>query len=264
MIALKITLKFLFLLVFFSSAANALSSSKPSSNKKNQSITIAAASDLKFVMDEIIESFLLKNQNINIKKIYGSSGKFYHQIINQAPFDIYFSADNKYPKLLIQQGAVEGEASSYAFGRLVLFSNSLSQDQITFKNLQNSQIKKIAIANPRHAPYGMRAVESLKYAQVFPDIKDKLVYGDNIAHTAQFIQTKNAQIGIIALALVKNPNLQKGHFWLIPKSWHQPIEQTFIVTNYGKKKSAVFEFIEFFQNEQSHKILKKYGFELPN
>ena len=196
-----------------------------------ETITIAAASDLKFAMDEIAKDFQRAHPQDKVEVVYGSSGKFNTQIQQGAPYDLFFSADIALPQALAKQGLAASDVKPYAFGRIVLWSPTLNAGRMTLASLTDPKITHIAIANPQHAPYGKRAEEALRAAGVWDQVQSKLVFGENIAQTAQYVQTGNAQIGIIALALAVNPELaSKGGYWLIPEKLHQPLEQGYIIT----------------------------------
>ena len=162
-------------------------------------IAIAAAADLKFAMDSIISVFKSQHLGTDIDVTYGSSGKFFEQISNDAPFDIFFSADKDYPNKLQEKGFTVGSGKAYGIGQIVLWSKKTDPNLLQMKTLLNADIKKIAIANAEHAPYGKRAKESLEYYKLYERVQDKLVYGENIAQTAQFVTTGAADIGIVAL-----------------------------------------------------------------
>lgn len=228
-------------------------------------IHIAAAADLKFAMDEIVAEFNKTNPADKINATYGSSGKFHTQIQQGAPYDLYFSADIAFPIQLKNDGFSASAVIPYAFGRIVLWSASMDASKMTLDNLNDAGITRVAIANPKHAPYGKRAEEALRAAGVWHKIEPKLVYGENIAHTAQFVQTGNAQIGIIALSLAVNPELaRKGGYWLIPEQLHAPLEQGFIITKRAEGKPLTKKFAGYMSSKTSRAIMKKYGFVLPD
>lgn len=229
-----------------------------------EKISIAAAADLKFALDEIVTSFKKSNAADEVEVIYGSSGKFHTQIQQGAPYDMYFSADIGFPRELAKAGLAASEVKPYALGRIVLWSTSLDSTQMTLDSLTDPKIARIAIANPKHAPYGKRAEEALRAKGVWDKIERKLVYGENIAHTAQFVQTGNAQVGIIALALAVNPELaRKGGYWLVPDTLHQPLEQGFIITKRAAGSSLAKRFADFMSDKAARAVMSKYGFVLP-
>jgi len=227
-------------------------------------ITIAAAADLKFAMDEIVVLFKSAYPEAQIETIYGSSGKFITQIRQGAPFDLYFSADIAYPRALRADGFAASEVQAYAVGRIVLWSPTRNAGKITLDDLAGTRIRKIAIANPRHAPYGMRAEEALKAAGVWEKVAPKLVYGENVAQAAQFVQTGNAQVGIIALSLALGPELAKqGGYTLISDKLHHPLEQGFVVTKRAAGNPLAQAFARFMTSREVRARMVRYGFVLP-
>lgn len=229
-----------------------------------EKITIAAAADLKFAMDEIVTAFKKTNSADKIDVVYGSSGKFQTQIRQGAPYDLYFSADIKYPRELAKDGFAAAEVQPYAFGRIVLWSASMDATKLTLASLTDEMIARIAIANPQHAPYGKRAEEALRSSGMWEKVEPKLVYGENIAHTAQFVQTGNAQVGVIALSLAVNPELSsKGGYYLIPDKLHAPLEQGFIVTKRAEGNALAERFAEYMGSKLARGVMTKYGFVLP-
>ena len=180
-------------------------------------VRVAAAADLKFALDEINTAFRAKHPDITVQVSYGSSGNFFAQLSNRAPFDMFFSADVDYPRQLIAQGLAAKETEFlYAVGRLVVWvprTSALDLTRLGIHALADPSIRKIAIANPKHAPYGRAAEAAMKTLGVYEAVRERLVYGENIAQTAQFVQTGAADIGIIALALAVAPALKdEGRF----------------------------------------------------
>jgi molybdate transport system substrate-binding protein len=227
-------------------------------------IRIAAASDLKFALDSIITIFKKDNPG-RVDVTYGSSGKLFEQIANGAPFDIFFSADINYPKQLRAKGLTAYEVYPYGVGRIVLWSKKIDPQMEGMKSLTSPSIKKVAIANPVHAPYGKRAEEALAYYNVAESVKGKLVYGENISQAAQFVTTGAADAGIIALSLALSPNMQKqgGKYFLIPENSHQPLEQGAVITRHGDGNNLASIFMGFFSREVSTGILTHFGFKKP-
>tara|TARA_B100001964_G_C14117717_1_gene546883 strand:+ start:38 stop:835 length:798 start_codon:yes stop_codon:yes gene_type:complete len=230
-------------------------------------ILIAAASNLRFAMHEICRDFQEENSSVQAKVSYGSSGNFFAQISQGAPFDIFFSADATYPELLEKKGLTAKETQKvYAVGKIVLWVPKVSKvdpdkglQAVTF-----SAIKKLAIANPRHAPYGRAAEESLRYYGLWEKVKGKLIYGENISQTAQFIHTGAADAGIVALSLAISPKmLDEGRYWVIPDESHSDIEQIYVVLKKGKGKKCIQEFLDFIHGEGGGNILSRYGFVIP-
>lgn len=229
-----------------------------------EKITIAAAADLKFAMDEIVAGFKRIQPDGEVDVTYGSSGKFQTQIQQGAPFDLFFSADIAFPRELVRQGLAASGVKQYAVGRIVLWSNSMDATKMTLAGLADAKIQKIAIANPKHAPYGKRAEEVLRSAGLWEKLQSKLVYGENIAQAAQYVQSGNAQVGIIALSLAVNPELAKmGGYYIIPDNLHNPLEQGYIITQRGANKPLAKKFAGYMDSKHARSILTKYGFVLP-
>jgi molybdate transport system substrate-binding protein len=229
-----------------------------------EKVTVAAAADLKFAMDEIVTTFKKAHPSDEVEVIYGSSGKFHTQIQNGAPYDLYFSADIAFPRELVKAGFAASEVKPYAFGRIVLWSATIDASKMTLASLTDPKMARIAIANPKHAPYGKRAEEALRASGLWEKVEPKLVYGENIAHTAQFVQTGNAQVGIIALSLAVNPELAKhGGYWLIPDKLHEPLEQGFVITKRAAGNKLAQQFADYMGSQAARAVMTKYGFVLP-
>jgi molybdate transport system substrate-binding protein len=219
-------------------------------------VNIAAASDMKFALDEIAKVYMSRHSETKINTIFGSSGKTFTQISNDAPYDIYYSADINYPKKLKAAGKIIGEVKPYAIGRIVLWSNTINTTK-GIETLLSPKIKKIAIANPEHAPYGRAAVAALKYYGIYDKIKNKLIYGENINQTAQYVQTQAADIAILALSIASGPSLKETPYYLIPKNAHPELIQGYVLI---KNNPEAKDFINFFETKEANDILKKYGF----
>ena len=229
-----------------------------------EKITVAAAADLKFAMDEIAVVFKKANPADAVEIIYGSSGKFHTQIRQGAPYDLFFSADIEFPRELAKAGFAASAVVPYAVGRIVLWSPSVDASKLTLDDLADPKFSRIAIANPRHAPYGKRAEEALRARGLWEKVERKLVYGENIAHTAQFVQTGNAEVGIIALSLAMSPELAaKGAYYLIPDKLHQPLEQGFIITKRAEGNGLAKRFADTISSPAARSIMTRYGFVLP-
>ena len=231
-----------------------------------EEITIAAAADLNFVFRELVAEYE-KSTGDRVRLSLGSSGNFYAQIQNGAPFDLYFSADIAYPRKLEEAGlTVPGSLYPYAIGRIVLWAGKDSRLDLSkgLEILREPTIKKIAIANPKHAPYGRAAVAAMEQAQVYDRVKDKLVLGENISQAAQFIESGAADIGIIAMSLAVAPLMQAaGQYWEIPADAHPPIEQGAVVLTGGKNQASAKAFLSFVQGAEGQAMMKRYGFVIP-
>jgi molybdate transport system substrate-binding protein len=228
------------------------------------SITVAAASDLQFAMSELVAGFRSTHPDDTVEVIYGSSGKFAAQLANGAPFDLFFSADISYPRALEQQGLTGGPTRPYAVGRIVLWSLKPELGRLSLKELPTAAIRKFAIANPEHAPYGKRAQEALEHAGVWMAMAPKLVRGENIAQTAQFIDSGAADAGIVALSLVLSPGLRdRGAWTLIPDTWHAPLEQGYVLTRRAADNPLAAAFADWINAPAARAVLRRYGFALP-
>lgn len=232
-----------------------------------EEITIAAASDLNYAFKELIAEYEKTTGN-RVKLTLGSSGNFYAQIQNGAPFDLYFSADIGYPKKLEEAGlAVPGSVYRYAVGRIVLWTNRSSGLDVSkgLPRLVDPSIKKIAIANPKHAPYGRAAVAAMEHFKVYDQVKDKLILGENISQAAQFVESGACDIGVIALSLALAPTMKaRGTYWEVPASAHPPLEQGAVLLKSSTHQDAASKFLEFIKGSEGQEIMKRYGFTLPN
>lgn len=228
-----------------------------------QTLSIAAAADLRYAMDDVINAYKKVHTSTDIKVNYGSSGTAFQQITNGASYDIFFSADIMYPNKLKEQGFTISEPKLYAIGYIVVWSSQIDISQ-GINSLLNKKVSKIAIANPGHAPYGKRAEESMKYYKIHDKVKDKLIFGDNISQAAQFVLTGNADIGIIALSLACSPALRdKGRYIVIDEKSHSPLEQAYVVLKQNKPNKEAYIFAEFMASPETRAIFKSYGFKLP-
>jgi molybdate transport system substrate-binding protein len=230
-----------------------------------QEITVAAAADLQSAMQEVAARFQ-KETGKTVKVIYGSSGNFFQQIQNGAPFDMFFSANLDYPKKLEAGALTEpGTFYQYAVGKIVVWVPNDSKLDVSsgLKSLLNPSIKKIAIANPQHAPYGQAAVAAMKKEEVYDKVADKFVLGENISQTASFVVSGSADVGIVALSLALSPNMKdKGRYAEVPASEYPPIEQACVVLSSSKNKETARQFLSFFKTPAVADALRSYGFEV--
>jgi molybdate transport system substrate-binding protein len=231
-----------------------------------QEITVAAAADLQFAMQDVTARFQ-KDTGKSVKLIYGSSGNFFQQIQNGAPFDMFFSANLDYAKKLDAAGLTEpGTFYQYAVGKIVIWVASDSKVDVSsgLQALLNPAIKKIAIANPQHAPYGQAAVAAMKKENVYERIADKLVLGENISQTASFVISGSADVGIVALSLALSPNMKdKGRYAKIPSGDYPPIEQACVVLKSSRQKDTAKAFLNFIKTPAIAGLFRTYGFDVP-
>ena len=233
----------------------------PCADAPQSPVLIAAAADLRYAMDSLIAAYTRVHPEAHIQVTYGSSGNFYEQIRNGGPFDLFFSADMDYVKHLRDEGKVSGEVLRYATGHLVLWSLTLDPGIKKMQLLADPAVKKIAIANPAHAPYGKRAVESLQYYQLYDQVKDKLVMGENISQTAQFAASGSADVGLIALSLAMSPNMKDGKYWEIPEDSHGLLEQGYALLQHGADNAQAKSFAAFIETPGARVVLKQFGFQ---
>lgn len=224
-----------------------------------EEITIAAASSLKPAMAALVADFQGQHPDADIEVVYGSSGRFFSQIQRGAPYHLYFAADMDYPQQLVDKGFASGEVMTYAEGRLVLWSAVRDVSQMTLQDLTDADIRRVAIANPRHAPYGQSAEEALRAAGVWQAVAPKLVYGESITHAAQFAHTGNAEVGIIALSLVLSPPLAEGAYQLVPRHLHTPLRQGFIITAAGADSPLAEAFADYLHTDPARRTLAQFG-----
>jgi len=231
-----------------------------------QEITVAAAADLHAALDEIATHYKAET-SAPVKIVYGSSENLYQQIQNGAPFDVFFSANTDYPKKLEAAGlTLPGGFYEYARGHIVLFVASHSSLQIEqgLKVLLDDSVKKIAIADPAHAPYGQAAVAALKSQGLYDRVSPKLVFGENVAQAASFVTSGAADVGIVAKSLAMLPSVRlQTRFAEIPADEYPAIAQACAVLKSSKAQTAANRFVSYFRGPEASKILQRYGFEVP-
>ena len=231
-----------------------------------QDITVAAAADLQYAFQDVATRFE-KTDGHHVKLIFGSSGNFFAQIQNGAPFDLFFSADSDYPKKLETSGLAEpGTFYAYATGKIVLWAPKESKLDLTqgLSVLKDPMAKKIAIANPEHAPYGRAAVAALHHENLYDAVSGKFVLGENIAQTAEFVATGNADVGIIALSLALSPAMQsKGRYVEIPAEDYPAIQQAAVILKSSGQKNISRQFLDFLKTPPIVDLLHGYGFANP-
>jgi len=226
-----------------------------------QEITIAAAADLNFALRDLAQKYEAKT-GTRVKLTFGSSGNLFTAIENGAPYDLFFSADVEYPKRLAAAGrALPETIYEYAVGKLVLWAPKTSPLDVShgFQVLMDGRVRKIAMANPKHAPYGRAAEQALRSAGVYDLVRNRLVLGENISQTAQFVQSGNADVGLLALSLALSPTMA-GKYWVMPEKFYEPLRQAAIVVKSSSKQQAAREFLNFIQSEESREVLNRYGF----
>ena len=232
-----------------------------------QEIVVAAAADMNAALPQIVEAYTKKTGQA-VKVSFGSSGNLTNQIRNGAPFDVFFSADEEYPKQLMAEGlASKDTLYRYAVGRLVLWvpSNSpLDVSNARHTALLDPSVKKIAIANPAHAPYGRAAEAALRHFGIYDQVSSRLVLGENVSQAAQFVESGNAQAGLIALSHALAPALKDhGRYWTVPLDAYPTLNQAAVVVSRSKQPDAARKFLEFLRGPEAASLLSSYGFSLP-
>ena len=230
-----------------------------------QGVTIAAAADLQHVMPMLTEQFQRATGH-RVAVTYGSSGTFFSQIQHGAPFDLFFSADVEYPRRLEADGLIEkGSLYEYATGRIVLWSRTERPVSANrgLQALLDAGVRRIAIANPDHAPYGRAAVAALRHEQIYDRVRAKLIRGENVAQAAQFVESGNADAGIIALSLALGPRLQeRGAYYEIPAEFHQPIVQAAAIMKASRHKDVARAFLASMRTPEAVRLMQENGFRL--
>ncbi len=225
-------------------------------------LRVAAAADLQYALPELTQAFA-KETGIQVVFTIGSSGNFYAQIENGAPFDVFLSADEEYPQRLLADGKLQA-LTPYGVGRLMLWAppaSPLDLAQLQMKALTDPRVQKIALADPAHAPYGHAAVAALKSSGVYDAVKDKLVFGENVAQAAQFVASGNADIGLLPRALIAH--MSKGREWLIPQEMCPPLRQAGGVVAASDRGADARRFLQFLASPAGRTILARFGFDPP-
>lgn len=244
------------LLLFFSSLLVFLSCN----TKKQSTLQIATAANMQYAMAELIAEFE-KTNHLKCDLIVSSSGKLTAQIIEGAPYDIFISADMKYPNTLYKKGLTISKPEIYAYGTMVMWTNKLTSKP-TLDILTSEEVKHIAIANPKTAPYGNAAVNYLKKVNLYEKLKSKFVYGESIAQTNQFIKTGAAEVGFTAKAVVLSKNLKNvGKYTELNSELYKPIAQGIVsIKNNNQNTENQKKFLNFIFSEKGREILHKFGY----
>jgi len=229
--------------------------------------TVAAASDLKFALEEVAARFE-KETGSRLRLVFGSSGNFKTQILQGAPFHLFLSADEDFVYQLADAGLTQDRGRAYALGRIGIMvppGSPLRADgelRDLAAALKDGRLQKFAIANPEHAPYGTRAKEALRHAGLWDAIEGKLVLGENISQTAQFATSGSTQGGVIALSLALAPAVSRlGTLQLIPEGWHQPLRQRMVLVKGAPPAARAFH--EYISTPAAQEIMVRYGFAMP-
>jgi len=232
-----------------------------------QEITVAAAADMSAALPKLAADYSTRTGQ-TVKLSFGSSGNLANQIRNGAPFDLFFSADEEYPQQLIAEGlAVRDTLYRYAVGRLVLWvpgGSMLDVSKLGMKALLDPSVKKISMANPATAPYGRAAASTLRHYGIYDQVSSRLVVGENVSQAAQFVESGNAQAGLIALSHALAPALKdKGRYWNVPLDAYPTLNQAAVVLSRSKQQNAARNFLGFLRSPEATSLLASYGFSLP-
>jgi molybdate transport system substrate-binding protein len=235
---------------------------------QRREVSVAAAADLKFALDEVGAAFEAAHPDVKVNVAYGASGTFFGQLSNRAPFDVFFSADVEYPRKLVGAGLADKDSLfTYAVGHLVVWvpkDSPLDVEKLGAKALLEPSVRKVAIANPKHAPYGRAAEAALKSLGVYDQVKDRLVLGENVAQAAQFAESGSADAGVFALSLALAPTLRdKGRYWEVPPGAYPRLEQGAVVLSWAKDREATDALCAYVKGEKGREVLRRYGFLLP-
>jgi molybdate transport system substrate-binding protein len=232
-----------------------------------QEMTVAAAADMSAALPELVAAYTKKTGQ-TVKLSFGASGNLTNQIRNGAPFDLFFSADEQYPQQLINENlAVKDSLYRYAIGRLVLWvprDSPLDLDKLGIEALLDPSVKKISIANPATAPYGRAAEAALRHFAIYDKVSSRLVVGENISQAAQFVESGNAQAGLLALSHALAPAMKdKGRYWTVPLDAYPTLNQAVVVISKSKQRDAARKFVEFLRSPEASSLLTSYGFSVP-
>ena len=232
-----------------------------------EQITVAAAADLNYALNELANRFETATGN-QIKLSFGASGNLYSQIQSGAPFDLFFSADEDYPTKLASAGLADASSLRvYALGHLVLWvpgSSPFDPQKLQMELLTQPAVTRIAIANPQHAPYGRAAMSAIEHYGLKDKLSGKLVFGENVSQAAQFVQSGNAQAGLIAMSLAKSPAMESaGRFWVLPADSYPELKQAVVIVSASQHKKTAQAFLDFVRSPEGAATLQKYGLTPP-
>ena len=235
--------------------------------KASKEITVAAAADLSVALKEIAANYE-KQSGVQVKLSFAASGALTQQIQNGAPFDVFFSADMDYPRQLIAADDADGvnplPLRRWHSGAVGAVRSPLDPEHQGIKVLSDPSVKKIAIANPQHAPYGRAAVAALKHFGIYEQVQDRLVMGENVSQAAQFVESGNAQVGFIALAhAVPLAMRGEGKFWKVPAEAYPALDQGVVVVSHSQHKPEAAAFVDYIKTKDAADVLRHYGFTVP-
>ncbi len=229
-------------------------------------VRVAAAADLKWALEEVRTAFEQERPGTTLALTFGSSGNLHAQLLQKAPFDVFLSADLEYPKRLVEAGLAHG-LFTYAIGHLVLWvprASPLALDKLGLAAVKEPSVRKVSLANPRHAPYGRAAEAALRGAGLWEAVQGKAALGENVSQAAQFVETGSAEVGLIALSLALSPPMKPlGRFWAVPQDRYPRLEQGGVVLDWAQDREAARAFAAFLTGPRGAAILARSGFEPP-
>lgn len=228
-------------------------------------LTVAVAANVKYAFDDLAAEFK-KESGLEVEGVPGASGKIVAQVKSGAPFDVFLSADTESPEALYKEGFATNPPKVYAYGVLVLWTRKKLDLNKGMAVLSDAAVQKVAIANPRLAPYGRAAIKALESAGLSKAVEPKLVYGESISQAAQFVDSGAADIGFIAKSLVVAPEMSgKGKWMEVPKASYDPIAQSVVVLKHGAESQSIAsqKFMDFLFTPKARAIFEKYGYLLP-
>jgi molybdate transport system substrate-binding protein len=227
-------------------------------------VKVAVAANFAHPLQEIAADFE-KETGHKVSLSQGATGKFYAQIVNGAPFEVFLSADDETPARLVKEGkAVAGTQFTYAVGRLVLWSPDSQLVDQGGAVLKSEKFKFLSIANAKIAPYGRAAVQTMQKLGVLSGIEPRVVQGESITQAFQFVSTGNAQLGFIALSQVwDGSKVKSGSAWIVPEAMHEPLKQDAVLLNPGKTSAAAVQLLDYLKSAKARKVIERYGYKLP-
>ncbi len=226
-------------------------------------INVFVASSASKAMNEVKEKFLKTHSNDEVELIFGASGKHYQLLKEGREFDLFFSADAKYPEQIYKDGKALSKPEVYALGVLALYALDSKLLEGGVEALKDKNFKHLSIANPKIAPYGEAAMQVLENLKIYEALKDKIVLGDNISQPVLHIDSGSAELAIVAYSLVSSVNNPKGKAFIIDEKLYEPLRQSFVLTTSAKDKKLAQEFADFVGSQKGKEIIKKYGFNTP-
>jgi molybdate transport system substrate-binding protein len=231
-----------------------------------EAVSVAAAANLVYALDALNAAFKQAEPNVTVTTATGASGNLVTQIKNGAPFDVFLSADLDFPQALIKAGQADAKTlATFATGRLVLWTTKPAVDLPSVAEaVRNPAVHKLAIANTDTAPYGRAAKQALEKIGAWAEVQPRLVVGENITQTTQFVETGNADAGFVALSAVLAPQLKgKGRWLEVPADLYAPLAQGAVLTTRGASNPAAARYLAFLQGPAARKILEDFGYTVP-